>query len=237
MWLAASDAAGKVRLWRVSAVGVEPQPVVLTASDKAINAIAFTADGRWLVAAGDDWTARLWNLDIDQLAAQADAVATLQIDAQRLAQPSLLDEAIEAIGPREIAEATAPGILWSTIRAHAPRLQSSWQEWLNEQFTAPAEPQIATGPRTNEVGDVDMPPVDPVAVAPAVEPAITPTEEPLVPEKPSLIVAMPEAEPASARPAIQHEWPVRSIVKRPAEGETEPRTAAKPASTLEIHTR
>lgn len=236
-WLAASDAAGMVRLWRVSAAGVEPQPVVLTASDKAINAIAFTADGRWLVAAGDDWTARLWNLDIDQLAAKADAVATLQIDAHRRAQPSLLDEAIDAIGPREIAEATAPGILWSTIRWHAPRLQSSWQEWLNEQFTAPAEPQIATGPRTNEVGDVDMPPVDPVAAAPALEPAITPTEQPLIPEKPSLMVAMPEADPAAQRPAMKHEWPVRSIVKRPAEGEAEPRTAAKPASTLEIHTR
>jgi WD40 repeat protein len=228
-WLAASDAAGKIFLWRVTATGVEPQPVVLSASDKAINALAFTADGRWLAAAGDDWTARLWNLNIGELTAAADKLARMQIDAATLAarQPTL-QESLLALDLSDLADSTLPGALWSAIRTQAPRVQAGWKPWLIERLTLPEEPQIATGPRTNEVGAATPPVLE--------EPEMPGTPEVTV-EKPSLMVAMPEADPTPVRPAVNHEWPVRSIVKRGNPADAEPRTAAKPASTLEIHTR
>ena len=228
-WLAASDAAGKIYLWRVTATGVEPQPVVLSASDKAINALAFTADGRWLAAAGDDWTARLWNLNIGELTAEADKLARVQIDAAALAaRKPTLQESLLALDPSDFTDATLPGALWSAIRTQAPRVQAGWQPWLIERLTLPEEPKIATGPRTNEVGAVTPPVLE--------EPEMPAAPEVTV-EKPSLMVAMPEAEPTPARPTVNHEWPVRSIMKRGNPADAEPRTAAKPASTLEIHTR
>ncbi|QDT72072.1 WD40 repeat domain-containing protein [Lacipirellula limnantheis] len=228
-WLAASDAAGKVYLWRVAAAGVEPQDVVLTGGTKAIKALAFTPDGRWLAAAGDDWTARLWNLDIRELVAQADKLARVQIDVAALAarQPTL-QESLLSLDPSDFTNATLPGALWSAIQAQAPRVQSGWKPWLIERLTLPEEPKIATGPRTNEVGAVTPPVLE--------EPEMPAAPE-VTAEKPSLMVAMPEADPTPARPAVNHEWPVRSIVKRGNPAEAEPRTAAKPASTLEIHTR
>jgi WD40 repeat protein len=238
-WLAASDASGKVFLWRVNFAGVEPQAVVLAGSDKAINALAFTADGRWLAAAGDDWTARLWNLDVAQLAGQAETLAKVQLEtAQQVAQQSLLDGAIEVLKPRELADATTPGLIWSAVERHAPRVQANWKVWMLDQLKQPeaapaVEPQMARGPRLNELGefgDVEMPSVDPTPqAAPTAEPSILPTPD----DKPSLVVAPPEPEVTKPRPGLHHEWPIRSIVKRP-EADAEPRTAARPASTLEI---
>ena len=219
-WLAAGDAAGKAYLWRVDAAGVEPQAVALRAGDQPVTAVAFTPDGRWLVAAGDDWNARLWNLDITELAAAAELVARHEIEAaERLASQSILHQAIAAVEPQAIADSTTPGLIWSTLKQQAPRVQAGCRAWLRGELEAPAEPKIATGPRTNEVG--------------AAEPA---EGEPEAAPKPSLTVAMPAAEPEAPRPPIQHEWPVRSIVRR-GSPEATPRTAAKPASTLEIHTR
>ncbi|WP_428308545.1 WD40 repeat domain-containing protein [Lacipirellula sp.] len=238
-WLAASDASGKVFLWRVNFAGVEPQPVVLTASDKALNALAFTADGRWLAAAGDDWTARLWNLDIAQLAGQAEVLAKVQLEtAQQVSSQSLLESTLAVLDPRELTEATTTGLIWSAVEWHAPRVQANWKVWMQDRLAVPEvapapEPQMARGPRLNELGefgDVDMPSIDPAPqAAPIAEPSILPTPD----EKPSLVVAPPESEDAKPRPALNHEWPVRSIVKR-HDVDAEPRTAARPASTLEI---
>jgi hypothetical protein len=228
-WLAASDSQGKVFLWRVGSAGVEPQAVVLAGSERAITSLAFAPDGRWLAAAGDDWTARLWNLDVGGLASQAESLAKAQLEAVQVADQSQILDAIAAIDPEELASSTTPGIIWSAVQWHAPKVRAGWENWLKKHVATPVEPQIATGPRSNEVGAVEMPQADAIE---AMAPPVTPTAS----ERPSLTVAMPETDPAALRPTIQHEWPMRSIVKRPGQGD-EPRTAAKPSSTLEIHTR
>jgi len=41
--------------------------VVLRGHTSSVRAVEFTADGRWLVTASDDTTARLWDMDLDRL--------------------------------------------------------------------------------------------------------------------------------------------------------------------------
>ena len=227
-WLAACDAAGRIYLWRVTTAGVQPEAVVLQASSQAITALAFTADGRWLAAAGDDWTARLWKLDIAELSADADRVANVQLEAAALASRGpTLTESILPLASSDIVVSSVPGTLWSVVRSQAPRVQAGWKTWLMERLTLPPEPKIAAGPRTNEVG---------VSAPPKFEEPDMPVAEPRA-DKPSLMVAIPEAELPPSRPTVNHQWPVRSIMRRGSVDKAEPRTAAKPASTLEIHTR
>lgn len=220
-WLAASDAAGQVYLWNIGAKGIERQAVVLDGGAKPIGNLAFTPDERWLAAAGDDWTVRLWNLNVGELAAEADSLAQLRMQAPASRPWSeQLHGALQALDVAELARISDAGIIWTSIRTQMPAIGPNWQAEMLARLRQAAEARVAEKPRDKELG----------STSPAAE-------------LPSLTVAMPSTDPPktpASAPRLKHEWPVRSIVKRPAPGdapESESRTAAVPQSTLQIHIR
>lgn len=66
--LAAASADKKVRLYGLTAGGDAGEPVLLTAHTKPVDTVAFSRDGRTLATGSEDWTALLWDPDIDRVA-------------------------------------------------------------------------------------------------------------------------------------------------------------------------
>ncbi|MGW1712512.1 nSTAND1 domain-containing NTPase [Streptomyces sp. NPDC002156] len=73
--LAAASADKRVRLYGLSAGGEVREPVLLAAHTKPVDTLAFSPDGRTLATGSEDWTALLWDPDIDRVATRICATA------------------------------------------------------------------------------------------------------------------------------------------------------------------
>lgn len=73
--LAAASADKRVRLYGLSAGGEAREPVLLAAHTKPVDTLAFSPDGRTLATGSEDWTALLWDPDIDRVAERICATA------------------------------------------------------------------------------------------------------------------------------------------------------------------
>ena len=62
-WIAAID-ANDIALWRRSAIAAGPRR--LSGHQGAVRSVEFSRDGKWLVSAGEDRTARIWSMDASQ---------------------------------------------------------------------------------------------------------------------------------------------------------------------------
>ena len=79
-WLATGSGDGTVRLWNLQADDIAASATVLRGHEsgarviviiRGVTAVALSADGRWLATGSEDGTARLWNLQVDDIAASA----------------------------------------------------------------------------------------------------------------------------------------------------------------------
>lgn len=75
-WLATAHEDGSVALWPLAADGIAGQPTVLRKHNARIQAMAISADSRWLLTGGGDTTgndntARLWSLTAADVAAES----------------------------------------------------------------------------------------------------------------------------------------------------------------------
>ena len=72
---AAASADKKVRLYGLTADAEAREPVLPTAHTKPVDTLAFSPDGRTLATGSEDWTALLWDPDIDRAATRICATA------------------------------------------------------------------------------------------------------------------------------------------------------------------
>ncbi|MGW0710898.1 nSTAND1 domain-containing NTPase [Streptomyces sp. NPDC002643] len=77
--LATASSDNKVRLYGLSAGGEVLEPVLLTAHTKPVDTLAFSPDGRTLATGSEDWTALLWDPDIERVASRVCATASPRI--------------------------------------------------------------------------------------------------------------------------------------------------------------
>jgi WD40 repeat protein len=73
--LATASSDTRVRLYGLTGGGEAREPVLLTAHTKPVDALAFSRDGRTLATGGEDWTALLWDPDLDRVASRICATA------------------------------------------------------------------------------------------------------------------------------------------------------------------